>query len=316
MKLKVFFFKRKHIYYAIFILAILIFCAFSILSNGKSSYITFNSNPNIKNFKCDLTGDGKDDTLYISTNKNNKYNLQITTGKSTFNLKPNKEVETFGSNYPHWPIRIKLKDISRNNIPEIFIQSSQDNVSLQHIFTYKDNEFKDIFCSYNNILGFVDCSNNKTPKIISAKINGDSYYFENYMIIENKLEKYSYDITDTFMGKDTILSFINIITSLNGRYMPTNENIFHEGIDTSSLDLLPNLAGYANNYVFQDAFFMDTKSDNSGKPTNIEWTLNFKGNPIDSPDKLKNYTIKLNLLRCKNCPEKYYYKIVSFQLLN
>ncbi|WP_085829215.1 hypothetical protein [Clostridium massiliodielmoense] len=316
LKLKVLFFKRKHIYYVLFVLIVLIFCAFSILSSGKSSYITFNSDSNIKNLKSDLNGDGKEDTLYILTSKNNRYHLQINTFKNTFNLKPNKEIATLGSNYPYWPIRVKLKDISRNSIPEIFVQSSQDNVSIQHIFTYKDNEFKDIFCSYNNILGFIDCSNNKTPKILSAKIYGDNFYFENYMFIDNKLEKYSNDINDTFMGKDTILCFVNIITSMNGKYMPTNENIFYQGIDSSSLDLLPHLAGYAHNYVFQDAFFMDTKSDNSGEPTNIEWTLNFKGNPTDYPNKLKNYTLKLNLLRCKNCKEKYYYKIISFQLTN
>src|SRR3712207_7050864 len=58
--------------------SLIVFCAFSILSNGKSSYITFNTNSNKKFLKSDLTGDGKDDMLYILTTKN-KYHLQATT---------------------------------------------------------------------------------------------------------------------------------------------------------------------------------------------------------------------------------------------
>ncbi|MCD3350971.1 VCBS repeat-containing protein [Clostridium botulinum D/C] len=314
LKLKVFFFKRKHIYYFVFILVLIVFCAFSIISNGKSSYITFNANSNKKTFKADITGDGKDDTLYILTNKD-KYHLQVTTEKHNFNLQPNKALETLGSYYSHWPIRVKLLDVSRDKIPEIFVQSSQSNVSLQHIFAYKDNKFKDIFCSYNNILGFIDHSNNKTPKILSGKLYGGEFNFENYIIIDNKLEKYNGNIKDTFMGKDSISTFINIITSLNGSYTPNNENIFHSNIDTNSLDMLPHLAGYANNYVFQDAIFMDTRCDKSGEPTNVQWILNFRGSPIDSNGELKNYTLKVNLCRCKNCIDKYYFKILSIQLI-
>ncbi|KEI14652.1 hypothetical protein Z959_09235 [Clostridium novyi B str. ATCC 27606] len=314
LKLKVFFFKRKHLYYFVFILVLIVFCAFSILSNGKSSYITFNTNSNKKFLKSDLTGDGKDDMLYILTTKN-KYHLQATTEKRNFNIQPNKSLKTLGSYYPHWPIRIKLLDVSRDKIPEIFVQSSQSNVSIQHIFTYKDNKFKDIFCSYNNILGFIDNSNNKTPKILSGKLYGGEFNFENYIIIDNKLEKYNGNIKGTFMGKDSISTFINIITSLNGSYIPTKENIFHSNIDNNSLDMLPHLAGYANNYLFQDAMFIDTRCDKSGEPTNVQWTLNFRGTPMDSSGELKNYTLKVNLCRCNNCIDKYYFKILSIKLI-
>lgn len=314
MKLKVFFFKRRHIYYFVFVLVVIMFFAFSLISNGKSSYITLNNNSAKKVFKADFTGDGTKDNLYILTNQN-KYFLQITTEKNSFNLHPNKNLPTLGINYAHWPMRIKLLDISRNNIPEIFVQSSQSNVSIQHIFAFKDNKFEDMFCSYNNILGFIDNSNNKTPKILSGKLYDGEFTFENYIFTDNKLKQYSTSFKNTFMGKDTICTFINIITSLSGGYTPTNENIFHNNITSQSMDVIHHLAGYATNYVFQDALFIDTKCDKSGEPSTVQWSLNFRCIPIDPADKTSNYTLKVNLCKCKDCVDKYYFKILSINLV-
>lgn len=314
MKFKVLFFKRKHIYYCILVFVVLMFFAFSLLTDGNTSYTTFNVGINEKSIKKDLTGDGKKDTLYIIKDKD-KYHLEIATKKSSFYLKPSEKLPTMGKYSSNWPMRIELLDVSRDKIPEIFVQSSQNNKSIQHVFTYQNNQFKDIFTSYNNILGFIDCSNNKTPKVISGIVSENNFAFSNYMLLNNKFEKYYYKTEPTFMGKDTILCFIDLITRLNPNSNNYNKDIFHSKLEENSLDIISTLANSASNFIFQDGTFIDIKSNNNGKPITIQWTLNFRANSKASKNTVKNYTLKLNLIYCENSKENFNFKISSIHLL-
>ncbi|MGY0374548.1 FG-GAP repeat domain-containing protein [Clostridium sp. JNZ J1-5] len=314
LKLRVLFLRKKYIYYFLLILIVFTFFIISYVSGNNSSPI-FNVNQNERFYKSDLTGDGKEDILYITTNKD-RYYLQVNTQKDSLYLEPNNKSSNMGIYSPFWPMRVKLLDISRDSVPEIFTQSSQNNTPIQHIFKYDsiDNKFKDVFCSYNNVLGFIDCTNNQTPKIISGSIYQGNFAFANYILIGNKLERYNRKASDTFMGKDTILYFINLITTLTSEYVQTSENIFDPKINSNSLSVLYNLSNSGKNYIFQDALFMDTKSNKNGEPIQIQWILNFRGNSIKSEGEVKNFTLKVNLKAFDDSKEKYHFKIYSISL--
>lgn len=314
MKFKVLFIKRKHIYYLV--LTSIVFISFVIFHSlkTKETYPTFSVNLNSKAYKADLTGDGKEDMLYITTNKD-KYYLQVTTQKDSLFLEPNKNIKTLGSYYPYWTLRIKLLDISRDKIPEIFIQTSEKNNPIQHIFIYNNGKFENIFSSHNNVIGFVDCSNNKTPKLISGNISKGNFMFHNYILLQNKLEQFNYVSNDTFMGKDTILSFVNFVTTITKDSKIPDQQIFSPKISDTSMALVYALMNTDNTYVFQDAQFMDIRSTKDGEPSQIQWLLNFRGISNSNSNIIKNYTIKVTLKAFNTSKESYYFKIDSLNQL-
>ncbi len=315
MKLRVLFLRKKHIYY--FILTLVVFMLFIFSRISDTNYIStmFSLNSNDKAIKADLTGDGKEDLLYITKNKD-KYSLQVNTEKESLYLDPHTTLDTLGDYSSSWPMRLKLLDISRDKIPEIFVQSSQNNNPIQHIFLYnKKDKFEDIFCSSNNIIGFLDCTNNKTPKIVSGTLKQNNFILSNYILIQNKLEKYHYVYSDTFMGKDTILHLINNINNASQNYVQSSAEIFDPVIPSSSLSILSSLPYMGNNFIFQDALFTDIKSNNNGDPTHIQWTLNFRGTSIKSNES-KNFTLKVNLRTFDNSKDSFYFKIYSIALEN
>lgn len=310
LKLRVLFLRKKYIYYFLLILAVFTFFIISHLSANNSLSTFFSINSNEKAIKADLTGDGKQDLLYITTNKD-KYTLQVNTEKESLYLEPSSN--TLGNYSLNWPMRVKLLDVTRDKIPEIFVQSSQNNNPLQHIFIYNNGKFQDILCTSNNIFGFIDSTSNKTPKIISGNLHQNIFTFSNYILIQNQLEKYNYNVADNFMGKDTISYFINMITTLSQDYVQPSSEIFDPKISSSSLSVISSLPYLGNNFTFQDALFTDTKSNKDGEPSQIQWILSFRGNAINTNEP-KNFTLKLNLKAFDTSKEKYQFKIYSISL--
>jgi hypothetical protein len=293
MKLQVIFLKKKFIYYA---LAIIIFAILLIffLFFGKDSINTFNIINENKMMQADLTGDGTKDILYIKTEKD-KYYIQINSGDKSYYLDPSKKINTVGAYSPEWPMRLTLMDISRNNAPEIFTQASQKNKAIQHVFLWNDEKFDDIFCSTNNILGFVDSKNNKTPKVLSGNIKDGKINFTSYIFIKNSLNSFNYTYTDNYMGKNTILSFINLMTSFPLAELNISKELFAPDLNGNDISLLGDLSNRKTYFNFQDAVFKDYSWDKDGNTNEILWTLNFKGTSMDTLKEAKNYTLELIL---------------------
>lgn len=315
MKLKVIFLKKKHIYLVISVLIVLLLCLFFItIGKKKNSLSTFNIMSRDKIFKTDLTGDGEEDLLYVKT-KNNKYYLQVSTkdNKSIF-LEPEKKLDTLGDYYEYWPMRLTLKDINRDNTPEIFIQSCKNDKAIQHVFLWNREIFKDVFCSYNNILGFVDFSNTRTPKFISGSYKDGKINFDNYILVGKELKKFNYKCEENFFGRDTIGEFVNFLSS-----MPKDKDSFKDSLknmvfsESSLKEIDEFVCGFnskTSKLSFQDGFFKDSKYTKNGEPGEIYWTLNFKGNLKDSND-IKNYTFVLTLKPSEDKNKEFYYKITK-----
>lgn len=293
MKLQVIFLKKKFIYYtlAIIIFTIMLAC---FLFFRNSSISTFNIVNENKMMQADLTGDGTKDILYIKTEKD-KYYIQINSEDKSYYLEPSKKINSVGNYYTEWPMRLTLMDISRNNVPEIFTQASQQNKAIQHAFLWNGEKFDDIFCSTNNILGFVDSKNNKTPKVLSGNIKDGKMNFVSYIFIKNSLKSFDYNYVDNYMGKNTILGFINLMTSFPLAELNISKELFAPDLNGNDISLLNDLSNRKTYFNFQDAVFKDYNWDKDGNANEILWTLNFKGTNISDLKETKNYSIELIL---------------------
>jgi len=309
MKFRVIFLKKKNIlYFLILVLVLLIFLVFFF----RNTTTTFNVTEK-NSIKADLNGDGHDDILNVK-NDNNKYYIEINTKSKTYTLDPDKDIKTLGIYSSTWPMKINMVDISRDRIPEIFIQSSYKDNPLQHIFHWNGEKFENIFSNSNSILGFIDYNNNKTPKIVSGAIVNNKINLNNYIFSNYKFTSYNYDCKDTFMGKDSVLYFINFIQGLpnNEAYRPND--IFAPNISGKSLSTIGTLSGENNKYIFQDALFMDTKCDKDGEASEVKWVLNFKGISNANKYVAKNYTITLFLKPVNDSSASCYFKIYSINI--
>lgn len=242
---------------------------------------------NDKIVKKDLNGDGQEDILYITT-KNNKYYMQVNSNNKTFFLEPNKKLNTVGTYLSFWPMGITLLDLSRDKIPEIFVQASQDNVPIQHIFRWDNDGFKDIFSSTNNVFGVMDSKNNKTPKLISMTMKNGTLDVQQYMIIGDELKNCTYE-NYSIPGLENVLLFIDLIESTGE--IKKLYDIFKPSLSQDELSILWKLDKTDYAFEFQDGFFQDIKWDKDGKVEEIQWILNFKKSLIqgkdDSPSQIK-----------------------------
>ena len=301
--------KKNIIYFLVALLLLLLFSCF-LFQNKNTTVLNVTEEDTIK---ADLTGDGQEDILKIKNN-NNKYYIEINTKSKTFILQPDKDIATLGFLSESWPIKISLIDISRDKIPEIFVQSSYKGNALQQVFFWNGKEFESMYSNSNSILGFIDYSNNKTTKIVSGKIINSNIYFDNYIFLNYKFKNYNLQCTNSFMGKDSIMTFVNYIQSLPNGEEKRPIEIFDPKVNGKSLSKIGNLSSENNSYIFQDATFMDTRCDENGEVSELKWNLNFRG--ISNLDRniVKNYNITVLLKPFKDSTESFYFKIFSINV--
>ncbi|WP_300258499.1 hypothetical protein [Clostridium sp.] len=263
---------------------------FTLKYNSTKSVI--NQNTIKETVKSDLNGDGKIDYLYIELGSENKYMLHANINEKSYELTPNKTINSLGNFSPNCPIKLNLLDLDRNTIPEIIVQSFEENNSIQHLFKWTENGFEDIFCSTNNILGIVDSNNGKTPKILSFSLSNSKEDIQKYMLLNKKLKNISYDTVEP-PGLYSITSFIDII-SLNYEISEL-PNIFASYISKEDLSQIWRLEKESYYYDFQDAFFKDIDWNNTGEVTNCSWTLNFNKIPKENTNNKSQVNLIIQL---------------------
>ncbi|MPQ43973.1 FG-GAP repeat domain-containing protein [Clostridium tarantellae] len=246
--------------------------------------------------KKDLNGDGKEDVLYI-TAKEEKYYVEALINKKTYFFNEKKTLKTLGNYYSHWPMTINIIDINRDRIPEIIIQSSQENTPIQHIFTWNNNEFLDIYCSTNNILGILDSSNNKTPKLLSASLESSQSNIQQYLMKEKNLKNISYE-KNSLPGLNSVIQFIDLIEY--PYELSETPNIFAPNINSDELAILWQLDKENFTYTFQDCFFRDDSWDSSNTLSSCTWTLNFKKALKNSDKDFSQISFKICLNKINN----------------
>ncbi|NMM63213.1 VCBS repeat-containing protein [Clostridium sp. P21] len=308
MKFRVIFLKKKYIYFIAFTLILFILIAVLLLSRHYSP--TFTNISEDKMLKADFDGDGKEDILSVRKN-NDKYSVDVKIKNKIFPITTYKNSSTLCNYSSYWPMRITLMDVSRDKLPEIFIQTSNKDNPLQYVFVWNYEKFDNVLSNSNNILGFIDCKNNKTPKVISGKFQDNTISLSNYMFLNYKFKNYNYENNTTFMGADTICTFIQFVQGLPGTENFKPKDIFSSNLSNRELQSISKLSSENNTYIFQDSIFKENKCNQDGDVSEVYWTLNFRG--ISNLDKktIKNYTINLLLTPDENSKDNYHFKISS-----
>lgn len=305
MKLRVLFLRKRILIYTIIIISAILIII-SVLARIKGSENVFNAEED-KSFKVDLTGDGEKDVLNIKV-LNKKYYLSVDSKEDSFQLSPVKNGESAGDYLKDWPLNIILEDINRDRIPEIFSQGQLKNKPYLNIFKFKGSEFENILSSNSSILGLIDTSNNKTVKLLSGRIANNKISLKNYIMVNNKLQEFDYNYKENYIGKDTVLTFINYIESLP--YGEKEKPDIFSGSLSADIGNIGKLSGESSKFKFHDGFFKDIKSDKNGNISEAEWRLNFSG--TDNNNQKNNYSINIKL---KNeGSDKYSFKIYSIKI--
>lgn len=313
MKLRVLFLKKKYIYVALLLIITIILLFLFIHTSKNNTISTFKVLDNNKVIRTDLTGDGNDDIIYIKS-ENKKYYIQVNTSKNnSLFLTPNKHLNTMGIHYSYWPLRLTLLDVTRDKIPELFIQSSKEDKPIQHVFLWNNNKFNNIIFNNNNILGFLNCNTNKTPIVLSGNYNKSNITLNSSIILNNHVENFNEKHPNYFIGKDTIFYLIKYIESLPQKQIVSQE-IIHPSLGDNILPSLDYLNNLNKRFVFQDALFMNKHYDKDGNLSEIQWTLNFKGISLNNEKDFKNYTANISLKKDKKLNEDFYLKISSFKV--
>lgn len=259
----------------------------------------------------DLNGDKKKDTIIIK-HSDQGILAQVNLNKDkTFSLDYSTVLPTLGEYSSYWPIRISALDINRDNSKEIFLQSSFHNKPVQHIFTWDGSKYINLFSSTNNLLGFYDSSNSKTPKVILGNYENGSIDFKGYMYNKDGLKEFTESNPITLAGEDTISNLISLIQSFPNPYISV-PNYFYSQISGSDLESLFRLANGGNTFKFQDGYFIDFAWDKHGNVSCENWILNFRSISTLNSSKVTNMTI--NLMINKYSDEDFPYKITSFNV--
>lgn len=293
------------------ILAILCFFKLFFIKGDLNAKNVFNLSKEDSIIYEDLNNDNKKDTILIKKSNSNLLAQINLNNNETYSLDYDKNLQTLGEYCEYWPVRVSTLDISRDNSKEIFIQSSFHNKAVQHIFSWNGYGYDDIFCSNNNIIGFMDSSNSKTPKIISGNFQDNDISLKGYLYNKGSLKEFNSNLIDFFPGKDTINNFICLIESLPDPYLSI-PNYFYSQISGTDLESIFRLANNSNYYKFQDGYFTDLAWDNSGNVTCENWILNFR--TISTSDSKKVGNITINLMLNKYNDDDFPFKITSINI--
>jgi len=118
--------------------------------------------------------------------------------------------------------------------------------------------------------------------------------FTYYILLKNKYQSYTYNYTNTYLGKDTAAALIKFIEALPGSKGYEPKDIYYSGTYSSNENIIEKLVDQKSNFIFEDGVFMDTKWNKEGEPTEVNWSLNFKA--VSTLNKLETKKINLNIL--------------------
>ncbi|KMT23150.1 hypothetical protein [Clostridium cylindrosporum] len=292
MKLKVYILKKKHIILTLSIAFILILSLILLIS-FKSKETIKNVNP-VQTVHADVDGDKKLDTLYISTNKDNNYTVNVQTKKGDgFNLEPDPLLKTLGYNDKSWPMSIECKDINNDNAQEIIIQSSDKSESIIHVYTYskQNKEFIRLISGKYNV--FASAIHNGTPIIMLGKKLKTDIDFSYYTLNNDTLSTYNLDYIS--LGKNTLNSLASFISEDNIEVISSDSNLLTNLEKGELLDALLLNVKYKNNIP-------------------SECTYQIRTMPYGENSKINLYEVKMNSVSYKD--NNIQYKIKNIKSLN
>jgi hypothetical protein len=279
------------------------------LTSNKFKYTQTISPVNMsQDTQFDLNGDGKEDTLQL-LNSQNQIDFKISNSNDSYYLSSDVDDNILFTNNNHLEPKVFLRDLSRDNIPEIIIQGSKNDKCISYVFHWNKKNFDLIFSSTNNILGILDSKNSKTPQCYSISSSEGVNSLKSFMVINDSSLDTSKE-NSTLPSLDSVTQFIDLVQL--PYVLDDVPDIFTPAIDKKNLSILWALDKENYSYTFQNAFFYDYKWTESGDPVAIRWRLSFEKSNLKGSKSDKNEFILLIDLE-KNESS---YKINSIQKLN
>ena len=290
--------KIKNIF-LILLLTISIFTIFALINKyNDDEIIPTMASPDISSYlKEDLNGDGTQDILYI-VSKNNKYYLQALINNQIYYFNEKRPLNSLGCFNEYAPLSINFLDLSRDKIPEIILQSFDDeNTPIQHIFSLIDNKFIDIFCSTNNIIGILNSKNNKTPEYISLNSNDIDKSLSKHILNKKAQKNISYEPTNLKI-LEPILKFTKYLSNNTNFEDYTTESLLDSNIHQTFYKYFNENIKISNTYSLLDIYFTDTDWNMKSEPIKFNFKLRFKEISVDKQNSL--FVVNLDILKSKD----------------
>ena len=276
--------KKKQLFNVsiVIVLIILLFLLLLPIDPFKSENV-FNPIDLSKNLFSDFTGDGKEDILEVIS-KNDKKDIKITINNKIFFLSELVSDNILCDDVPWWPLKVYVKEISRNTTPEIILQGTKNKKPVTYLFTWNEDNFVNIYEASKNIFGILDCKGNKTAQYYNINSFSGISSLSSFMVLDNKALDITKD-SKTIFDLESIQTFIDLVQK--NYELEEIPDIFKESIATNELAALWNLDKEHNSYSFQDGFFYDESVNDNGIITSLKWRLTFEKYVKDKDDSSK-----------------------------
>ncbi|PRR82304.1 hypothetical protein [Clostridium vincentii] len=276
--------KKKQLFNVSVVIILIILLLLLILPlDTPESENVFNPIDINKNLSSDFTGDGKDDILEVIS-KNDKKDIKITVNNKAFFLSELILDNILCDDVSWWPLKVYVKEISRNTTPEIMIQGTKNKKPVTYLFTWNEDNFVNIYEASKNIFGILNSSGNRTPQCYNINSFSGIPSLYSFMVLDNEILDITKDCKPIF-NLEIIQTFIDLVQK--DYELEEIPDIFKESIDTKELAALWNLDKEQNSYSFQDAFFYDENINANGNITSLKWRLTFEKYVKDKDDSSK-----------------------------
>lgn len=290
MKLKVLVLKKKQLIWAGIIFLLIVISAILLIRLGSRE--TVNTNSSTMTFSdIDIDNDGKPDSIVIKPDdKTMEYNVDIITSNGeTLLLESDPSIKTLGYYSEHWPINVVVKDLNKDGIKELVIQSSDEKGPILHIFKYSNEKMERISSGRYSFFGTIKMPKDKENIIMLGAKRDDTLTLSYLQSKNGKFYPYT-PTTSLTMGKDALNDLITFIEK--------------KEVEAFNVNIDSKMASVLSKGIFLDGIIEDVKFSSKNIPTECIYTLRTASRNEETLTPI-TYKLKLSLTKYDNTNPEY-----------
>ena len=223
MKLKIYIFKKQQLIWSAVVLAIIIVSAILFITIRATQTFNFFNLPN--SYKADINNDGKIDTVIVKVDDlTKKYNINVVcSDENGYKLEPDTVIKNFGYSTTKSPINVTFNDINGDGNQEIFIQSSDSNGPILHVFKYTSNNIEKIVSGRYFMYGVVNDPVDQTRMLVLGSERNNKIQFSYLKSDSNNISAYL-PKQSMNLGGSNLSSIVNYIEKKDVEAISMNLN--------------------------------------------------------------------------------------------
>lgn len=277
MKLKIFVFKRKQLYFTGILLAVIVIAVVFLLSIKTGS--TFSMLATQDSYKADMNNDGKIDTVVVNKDDAKEdYILSVVCSNNReYELTPDPVIHSFGSSKMEEPLKISFRDVVGDKGEELFVQGNDLKGPILNVFSFANDQIMRIASGRYSFFGVIRKTDGDGNQLILGTRNGTSLKFT-YLDSDGSRLLASNTNRDSELGADLLGSVIGYIeqTDITSLYSNDHHSILSKLERGKVLDLTLDKASY----------------DSSYRPIQLSYRIRV-ASQTDNPVDVKSYRIDL-----------------------